>query len=914
MIRVKDTHFFITGKLENMDARQASSRIFELGGHVSSTVLPQVQVVLVGRGASEKRIKKAKGHGAIVLEGADIDALLRDGELDPTSGDVASLDELIGEARSVLASGESARAWASLIELVDRCAAGQLVDFVTYLEPQIARWRRDATEVGWLGHALGELRVMPADWLTAFLNGDSSPKYRLVHGVSFVDSELGAKVAGKLFSRCDQLPNLSTIQLDRKSLRKTLISKLLTSELAPRIEHLGIPSLYKQPLELITPIAEATTLSSIETIVLSNAPDDFFDGGALRGLKRVGFDRVAGVTELVPRLHQLPDLRALYTRLGGFWESDEQIDAAMGVVIDLLDASKITDIGISTTKSLALPGFFDAMSNSSAPIEKIDLTGIEELDCSQEAGATFWSGVLAGTRFATEGVELVLNDSFDEHVAGVLAGVGFSVSDAAVDHSKNAPALPTAPPTVLPEGELERRAARGFCVEDAMLVSDESEETWQLICGVMDGLAHQLDPASFSSAVARVGEFISHFSDSTRKLPRRWYSLLYKNERDPRLELVRTLLLDYYDYARNAKSSARHIEGLALAKQIGCITCLELHSFDAPKSVITALGKLIDHSGAGQLRLRNPRPQFIKKLEKERSGASIQPSIEELEHSRSEPILRSNLSGGGARVEWIEISTASELAALVSSEDVNEIVMLNISITRDVGREGDRVALEDIPSPEWTSLRALDVTTYDDDIAEMMATWLANARPVNARIYQPDAFKGSGVFERAYASTLGFDLSEGAAANWELLARDGARPGYLRLHRGRGAASSSDTVGALLALPATVRERLRGLVLPIVASDLATIPELLEALPELSVLFVLCEQLEDHFTELVGTFAQAEVGGDLGYFAPIDMSLFTPDKPPALNAAMTRRLGAPGSLDAARWVDLPGRSTVILER
>lgn len=914
MIHVQGTHFFITGKLAGMDARQASAKIFALGGHVSATVLPQVQVVLVGRGASEKRIKKAMGHGAIVLEGDAVDVLLRDGVLDPGEESTASLDELIGEARSLLAGRESERVWHALVGLVDRCVDAQLDDFVNYLEPQLARWKRDVTEVGWLGYALGELRVMPADWLTALLNGETSAKYRLVHGVSFVDSELGAKVASKLFDQHEQLPNLSTIQLDKKSLRKTLIAKLLDSELAPRLRHIGLPFLYKQPLELIEPIARSQRLANLETLVLSNAPTTFFEGEALQRLRRVGLADTGHVGTHAPKLGDLPELRAFHVNAGGFWDSDERIKEVMEAVIELLDTSQLSTLGITTTKSLALPDFFAAVSNTSAPLTRIDLTGIAELDCTQEVGATYWSGVLADTRFAREGAALVLNASFDQRVRDVLVGLGFDVWDLAPEETVGArPPRPMQNQT-LPAGESERRTEREYCVEDAMLVSDDSEETWRIICGVMDALALQLEPEEFSTAATRIDAFIEHFSDATCKLPRRWFDLLYRQQHDPRLTLVRTLSVDYYDYGRNAKSSARHLTGLASAAQIEHIERLELHSFDAPKSVITALGDLVKASGVKQIALGNPRPQVVKKLgsELERIGSSAR--VEELEYSRSEPVLRASLTGGSARVERLEISTSDELAALVTSADVDEIVVLDIAIARDIVADELELDLANIPSPAWTCLRSLKVSwNSGEDIAHIMATWLANARPVVANARNLAVYAERGVLARAYASALEIALGEDTHAHWEMLGRDIARPGYLKLRQDRGA-EPRDVIRDIVALSERVRERLRGLVLPLAPSAIERIPDLLAALPSLSLFVAECDQLEACFADVVEIFCQDSVGEHLGHFVPIDKSLFTPKKPPVLDAAKIKKLAKTGGLSADRWIDSPGRSSLIIER
>ena len=258
-LKIEGTVFCVAGILSDYGSHgQAEQAIKDAGGKITRSIGAKTQVLVLGSNTWTQE-EKARSRGIHIIKERDLAKLLAGQTLhvkeDTLPEGSAEMNELIGEARSILDGHPSGVMWSRITALVDSCAPDRLSELVDYLEPHINRWTFSYAaqwRVSQHTHAckgmpsrwnqfmpFGELRIAPYQWTVAMAAGDDSPKYRLVHGVHTRDMELNGTMLAKILT-CPSLTNLRVFNVDENKVSKTLFKKLRTCDSTRSLEHLRL--------------------------------------------------------------------------------------------------------------------------------------------------------------------------------------------------------------------------------------------------------------------------------------------------------------------------------------------------------------------------------------------------------------------------------------------------------------------------------------------------------------------------------------------------------------------------------------------------------------------------------------------------------------------------------------------------
>ena len=235
-IEIDKTTFCVTGDFKKFqNTRTVGAKIEAAGGKVMKSMGQKVQVLVYGSGYTRKT-ETANDRGLPIIREADLDALLEQGwvEIDfetPTmEGGSSSVDELLGEVRSVIAKPASRRLWRELVGLIDQCDVEQVGPLVDYIEDHLDRWPEE----------LQLHRAPTRDWIASMSRGEDSPAYRLIKRLDLGEVDLNSTGFKKILS-CKSISNatLLDIAVDKK-LTKTAFRALSQSEHFASLEQLTL--------------------------------------------------------------------------------------------------------------------------------------------------------------------------------------------------------------------------------------------------------------------------------------------------------------------------------------------------------------------------------------------------------------------------------------------------------------------------------------------------------------------------------------------------------------------------------------------------------------------------------------------------------------------------------------------------
>ncbi len=226
---------------------EAHAAIEAAGGKISKSIGARTDVLVLGTNTWSQE-QKAKTRGIPIITERQLVRLLagEDVNIERQAKKVgsASLEKLIGDARSTLDGHPTQTMWENVLRLADACAPDDLPALVDFLAPQVARWELQARQY-WKVEKYtygctnapqrwyqfmppGELRVAPHTWTVEMAAGNDSPKFALAHAIHTRDMDLNGTMFGKLLG-CASLTHLEDLDLDENKVSKTFWKKLRTA-------------------------------------------------------------------------------------------------------------------------------------------------------------------------------------------------------------------------------------------------------------------------------------------------------------------------------------------------------------------------------------------------------------------------------------------------------------------------------------------------------------------------------------------------------------------------------------------------------------------------------------------------------------------------------------------------------------
>jgi hypothetical protein len=259
----------VIGRFKSWTKKSIRAVVEDAGGRVVGTPA-KGGLVLLGANPAAGKLTQARARGCTFVEGEDAYTLLERGvvEVEPAAG--RSLDDLIGEARAVLAEGASRDGFAKLVALLDGCAPEHTSDLATYLGPLLDPWgvahedeqTSHEHSISWASgdvtgpcaEAAGHIRSMPVHWVAELLAGERSPKHSICDALSFSRVEVSTSAAAKLFEH-DTLEHFRVFSLGETNTsshkKKTFFKKMLTSTTLAAVETFIVHSCDPEGLGLL---------------------------------------------------------------------------------------------------------------------------------------------------------------------------------------------------------------------------------------------------------------------------------------------------------------------------------------------------------------------------------------------------------------------------------------------------------------------------------------------------------------------------------------------------------------------------------------------------------------------------------------------------------------------------------------
>ncbi len=260
----------LAGRFKNTRAAFAKE-LEALGARPTKSVSNKTDYFILGSQSCGASTSHATLVGAIILTEEEARAIMRGETIDTpglNEGGDQSLDELIGEARSLLAQPPSAQIWRGLTLLFEDCSVEHHEPLTHYIHEHTATWS-EAQMAGLCGRELieedverdrdidqfkhmhwmlrercelfrGELRVAPFQWKGELLQGVDSPKFRIIRAISL---DTNSRAIVKALSS-SHLVNLTHLDL-RAQLSPTpqLMKALCNFDWLSRLTHLRLGSI-----------------------------------------------------------------------------------------------------------------------------------------------------------------------------------------------------------------------------------------------------------------------------------------------------------------------------------------------------------------------------------------------------------------------------------------------------------------------------------------------------------------------------------------------------------------------------------------------------------------------------------------------------------------------------------------------
>ncbi len=228
---LEDQQIALTGRFTR-SRTYLKARLEALGATVSKSVSPRTTFLIRGKNPGQVAYQQACSLGITILSEEQLLDVLEGVEVTPdehiSQRGKESLDDLLGEARSLVAKPASHEVWEELVELFDQCRIEENEPLTTYIHAHTDAWSTEHMR-GLFGHAIsrsqltlapnrrrdlkrflvhGEVRVAPLPWLGEMLHRVDSPRYRLIRAVDLRHSQFSTKQTIEVLSH----PALQTVE------------------------------------------------------------------------------------------------------------------------------------------------------------------------------------------------------------------------------------------------------------------------------------------------------------------------------------------------------------------------------------------------------------------------------------------------------------------------------------------------------------------------------------------------------------------------------------------------------------------------------------------------------------------------------------------------------------------------------
>ena len=446
----------VVGRLKGWTKGSIKAALEEVGGRLVGTPAED-GLILIGSNPAERKLTQARARACTFVEGDDVYTLLSEGVVEVEPPPVRSLDDLLGEARSILAQGPTRDGFAKLVVLLDDCTIDHLADLTDYLHPQLGSWgvafERDDTShrhaVRWrpgdvtgpCAEAAGAIRTMPKTWAADLIAGRHSPKHTICEALSFSGIEIPSTTASRIFDQ-STLEHIRVLSLgcvnSSSELRKSFYERMSESTTFAHVETLVLTH-WCEPSGLGLLLDHSECLPKLTRLDLVNCSNTLTDPSGrtyinaeltrtwAHQLETLRLAHVAQLGWLLDNPNALPHLEHLIVSddASGYAHDSEWVAESSSLPTALRGCSRFT---LSCRSAVTLDAILRAIGNDPPEtLRVLDLSPniLETLVTSSTTRQI--TRTLTETTLASRLEKIVLNTAFPETAYAPLIDTGVQI-------------------------------------------------------------------------------------------------------------------------------------------------------------------------------------------------------------------------------------------------------------------------------------------------------------------------------------------------------------------------------------------------------------------------------------------------------------------------------------------------------
>lgn len=864
---------FWTGKIAGYTEKTLMARVQASGARYAAAPNKTATLALIGARASDKKIDQAQALGILCLYDEDIITLLRDGELEyeAPQAETRSLDELLGDVRSILAKPHSHAQWAALCEQVDQCAPEHQEALITYIEAQLSRWPEVVPvdermmDGGIWDLAAGCLRYMPGTWLTEALRGESHEKFRLCKGLTFNVATLNNAAALPVFNN----PAIGHLEIfDVGSASSVTIKKSNFYKAMASAKHMGNVHtlvLTDAPAGALKALHGATSMPKLRAIHLNSdsgyikEPDkgaDIFAAGPWAAqLEQAGVSHAAQLDRLAADLGALPKLTRLV--LNGPRYMDAQVAEQLVKGLErMMGQLERIDLSISYLGDYGPIEGYGVLLDCISACPKLKILDISQgTDLTGEQGEVFIKRHILDNGLGAKLEALLVGTSVDAANCAKLREAGVKVQDQHQAPTSSA-ATPKPQEVAAPSATQATAAApaaagepvtspSGLSVADFLAFDEPCEEAWKVMISVVQGLEQELEPARFEEAITQLEQALAAWPDHLRRLPPMWYADALATAPNPKLRLARSMWLDLFYAHIDAKQTSSLVQRLAQSKHLGHISWVGLWLDGTQQHMLDAVAALFEATKPDTCVFYQKKTATIDRFKAHLSGLGLLPSNVLSRQPYNERKQDTSLDGLGLRHVSLKIADPDMFTQLIQREDLEHVIALELNMAWNSDKTDgvDWSAMKAVTA-KLPQLRYLALSCYELPQAarQLLATWLGQARPLfvkdplsHTEPYDSPvaALIQAGVYARAYASSITLAAPTPATEIEAMLGHEQLNISGIRLMYSGGTPVSTSTL--IASMSAKLKPQLKALHWALQSDEFEQVGQLLEELPALTL-------------------------------------------------------------------------------
>ncbi len=865
IIRLDGASVALAGSVKGYSGSALWAHLKAQGASVSDNPTKDADMMLVGANPSYTKVDKAKSLGLTLIEGDALHTLLEEGELELEEAPVRPLAELIADARAVFDGPPSRQAWASICALADECDDAHIDDFIAYLAPQLDAWPRVVDHTlysaeytsGPFMSGAGEVRLMPAGWLTAMLSGVEHPKFRLAKAISFTSAAVNSTLSSKIFDNpC--LSHIRTFDVG-VNVKQNVKKKSFYKKMA-KCSHLGSVDtlmLSEAPAGVFEVFSGSTSMPNLKRLFLRPSldghgadPEVAIFGPWASQLECVSVGRTRDLDRIHARRDELPALNTIGLEMHYFVGARDlrAFSAAGAKVAATVDNVLLAVSSLSESDHSQRFGYI--LDRLKTPLKVLDLTGCVISSWHEKDATSFFMKRVVERGLGARVGSLVVNESVPVQTCAALREAGVDLVTP-LDASTGALEVPSFEHVDEPApGEAARVAARQVHLHDAMMFSAPSAAGWRTLAGVVDGLELQLEPDAFAAVVDTLEAYLEGWPARLRMAPKHWMGEFSSDVPSPKIRLVRGLEL-HCGYVE-LKSVVRIWGRLVEAGNLGLIDHIRLNEVQNSKPYLKAITEVFDAARPSSYTALGREWRYARKALKAKGlMEDVNPDTD-----RWTTAWDSDLGVLDDREISLTIKDAASLQVLLDREDMDHVVSLQLHLSMYSGSGRDELeacaALRAEPA-SWKRLRHLSVNTRGDMACYApLVTWLSGANPVHIDhgfehdfYYKAPSvqFAKKGFYARAYGSTLELSEKETLADVASVVGRDDVHVAVFTASRHGYRMDLPGVVEVVDAMDPSLRASLRSLRWEIEPGAFERVDAMLAALPSLTSLSLIGDSL-----------------------------------------------------------------------